>query len=192
MEPKAEEDGERRADEGGRGEDARPNPPTPSLFPVFPLSSNPSLPPRSSSTAPQWLSNPSFTFDVSSLPGSGGAGASFRQESDSEEEVAAESAPSARLPTYDLVASSPSASSSEEYRRSKRKEGRRKKKRRRRERDGLDDGASRKSGVRAWVGSDTKPAKDYYFDLRGDRDNLAFGSLYRYVFLYIRLDFALV
>nr|XP_010917280.1 protein NRDE2 homolog isoform X1 [Elaeis guineensis] len=181
MEPDAEKNREGRTDEGGRGEEARPNSPTPSLFPVFPLSSNPSLPPPSSSTAPQWLSNPSFTFDVSSLTGSGGAAAvaSFRQDSDSEDEAAAEAAPSERLPTYDLVASSPSASSSEEHRRSKRKEGRRKKKRRRREGEGWDDGASRKSGVRAWVGSDTKPAKDYYFDLRGDRDNLAFGSLYR-------------
>ncbi|EHA8588963.1 protein NRDE2 [Cocos nucifera] len=181
MEPEAEKNSEGRTDEGGRGEDARPNPPTPSLFPVFPLSSNPSLSPPSSFTAPQWLSNPSFTFDVSSLPGSGEAAAvaSFRRDSDSEDEAAAEAAPPVRLPTYDLVASSPSASSSEGYRRSKRKEGRRKKKRRRREREGLEDGTSRKSGVRAWVGSDTKPAKDYYFDLRGERDNLAFGSLYR-------------
>lgn len=33
--------------------------------------------------------------------------------------------------------------------------------------------------MRAWAGSDAKPAKDYYFDAHGDRDNLAFGTLYR-------------
>ncbi|KAK1278069.1 hypothetical protein QJS04_geneDACA017145 [Acorus gramineus] len=43
----------------------------------------------------------------------------------------------------------------------------------------LNGGVSRKSGVRAWTGSVTKPAKDYYIDVRGDRDNLVFGSLYR-------------
>lgn len=38
---------------------------------------------------------------------------------------------------------------------------------------------SRKSGVRAWTNSESKISKDYYFDSRGDRDNLAFGCLYR-------------
>ncbi|XP_062220441.1 uncharacterized protein LOC133919901 [Phragmites australis] len=55
--------------------------------------------------------------------------------------------------------------------------GRRKRRREKERYDGAAD--SRKPGVRAWAGSETKPAKDYYVDAKGDHDNLAFGSLYR-------------
>ncbi|KAK1309057.1 hypothetical protein QJS10_CPA09g00298 [Acorus calamus] len=80
-------------------------------------------------------------------------------------------------PSYRLIDSSRSSSSGDDdERRSKKK----RKKRRRRERfEDVSGGVSRKSGVRAWTGSVTKPAKDYYIDVRGDRDNLVFGSLYR-------------
>jgi hypothetical protein len=72
----------------------------------------------------------------------------------------------------------PSSPSSDEERGSRRKESGRRKRRREKERyDGA--AASRKAGVRAWAGSETKPAKDYYVDAKGDHDNLAFGSLYR-------------
>lgn len=54
-----------------------------------------------------------------------------------------------------------------------------KKKKRKRDKETFEVFA-RKSGVRAWGNSDTKPStKDYYFDSRGDPDNLAFGCLYR-------------
>lgn len=79
------------------------------------------------------------------------------------------------------MASSPSPSSSEvaEARRLKRDDKRRSRKKRKRDREKEDDGISRKSSVRAWAGSETKLAKDYYFDSHGDRDNLIYGSLYK-------------
>ncbi|XP_042409299.1 nuclear exosome regulator NRDE2-like isoform X1 [Zingiber officinale] len=160
--------------EAKEGED--PSTPKPSLFPLFPLPSNssPSDPPFSSGS--QWLANTSFTFDVSSLVGSG-AGDALREEPanlDSDDEVPAAARPPP--PSYDLVPSSPSVTSSEDERRSKRKARRKKRKR---EREGVGDGAPRKSAVRSWSGSVMKPVKDYYFDADGDKDNLAFGSLYR-------------
>lgn len=80
------------------------------------------------------------------------------------------------------MASSPSPSSSEQAdaRRLKRDDKRRRRKKRTRDREKEDDGTSRKSRVRAWAGSETKMAKDYYFDSHGDRDNLVYGSLYKY------------
>jgi hypothetical protein len=39
-------------------------------------------------------------------------------------------------------------------------------------------GTERKAAVKTWV-EETPPSQDYYFDSKGDRDNLAFGSLYR-------------
>lgn len=86
---------------------------------------------------------------------------------------------------YDLV-HSPSQSGSgsgtdgeEEEKRSRRRE-RRKKKRRLSDKLRGDEAGSRKSGVQAWDRSGKKPNKDYYFDPRGDSDNLAYGTLYRY------------
>ncbi|XP_018675490.2 uncharacterized protein LOC104000079 isoform X3 [Musa acuminata AAA Group] len=166
------------------GEEERPesNALKPSLFP---LSSNISLPDSFPSSAPQWLSNASFSFDVSSLPGRGSDRPRWEEPASPDSDVEASGAAAAGDPTpawrpqrsYDLVPSSPSESSSKDERRSKGKERRRRK--RKREKERLDDGASRKSEVRAWAGSDTQPAKEYYFDAHGDRDNLAFGCLYR-------------
>ena len=84
--------------------------------------------------------------------------------------------------SYELLESSASEDDSEHEKRKKRK----KKKRRRRrneseERGGFGEYGSRKSDVRAWADADGRPSKDYYFDSNGDRDNLAFGSLYRYL-----------
>lgn len=69
---------------------------------------------------------------------------------------------------------------------SKKRRDKEKRKKRRRERSAERRGAgsfadygSRKSNVRAWADSETKSSKDYYLDSRGDRDNLAFGCLYR-------------
>jgi len=39
--------------------------------------------------------------------------------------------------------------------------------------------ADRKAGVKAWTDGKENVPKEYYVDTRGDRDNLAFGSLYR-------------
>ncbi|XP_042501686.1 nuclear exosome regulator NRDE2 [Macadamia integrifolia] len=152
--------------------------PKPSLFPLFPLSDS-SL--QSTSKVPQWLYNPSFTTDLSvvqeSLASRDNITSQEREEGEDDEEI-----PQAKPPPYDLLKSSASDEDRDtESRRERRGEKNKKKKRkRRRSREQADDDySSRKSAVHAWAGSDTKPAKDYYFDSRGDRDNLAFGSLYR-------------
>ncbi|KAK8952254.1 hypothetical protein KSP39_PZI004633 [Platanthera zijinensis] len=143
------------------------------LFPLFRLSADPPPPPPATSESAKWLSNPSFTFDLSSIPIVAVAtvpAESPLEESDEEEDSAR------RRPSYELV-SSPSLSEPE--RSSERTEKRSRRKRKREGRGKLGHDSSRKSGVRAWIGSDTKPGKDYYFDVHGDRDNLTFGCLYR-------------
>ncbi|KAJ4793811.1 Protein NRDE2-like protein [Rhynchospora pubera] len=157
---------------------------TSSLFPIFPASSNPtSSLPVLSSTISQWLSNSSFTFDISAIPSATTSAPPAESDEESLESPKDRKPASAK---YDLV-HSPSRSGSgsgsdgeEEEKRARRKE-RRKKKKRRRDKDKLRGGeaGSRKSGVQAWTGSGKKPAKDYYFDAKGDFDNLEFGSLYR-------------
>lgn len=122
------------------------------------------------------LSNPSFSFDASSLniPSTAPSSLPPPLSPSSDEEAASKRAPA----KYDLLPSSPSASSSDEERGSRRKDRKRRKRRRENERyDGA--AASRKPGVRAWAGSEMKLAKDYYLDGKGDQDNLAFGSIYR-------------
>ncbi|KAL6911563.1 hypothetical protein ACP4OV_000368 [Aristida adscensionis] len=149
------------------------HPPTPSsssLFPLFPLSTPTTSAPAAES---QWLSNPSFSFDASSLniPATTPSSLPPPLSPSSDEDAAPRPAPA----KYELLHSSPSAS--DEDRASRRKERGRRKRRREKERyDGA--AASRKPGVRVWAGSETKPAKDYYVDAKGDHDNLAFGSLY--------------
>ncbi|KAL5208468.1 hypothetical protein ABZP36_032903 [Zizania latifolia] len=145
-----------------------------SLFPLFPLSE----PGASSAPAAEsrWLSNPSFSFDASSLHITDTTSSSIPRplSPSSDEEEAPRPAPA----KYDLLPSSPSPPASDEERGARRKDRRRRKRRRDKERyDGAE--ASRKPGVRTWAGAETKLAKDYYFDAKGDQDNLAFGSIYR-------------
>ncbi|EEC74087.1 hypothetical protein OsI_09115 [Oryza sativa Indica Group] len=145
-----------------------------SLFPLFPLSA----PEESSAPAAgsQWLSNPSFSFDASSLniPATASSSVPPPLSASSDEEEAPRPAPA----KYDLLPYSPSPPASDEERRDRRKDRKRRKRRREKERYNSAE-ASRKPGVRAWAGSETKLAKDYYFDAKGDQDNLAFGSIYR-------------
>ncbi|KAL0341658.1 UNVERIFIED_CONTAM: hypothetical protein Scaly_1828400 [Sesamum calycinum] len=105
------------------------------------------------------------------------------EEADKVEEVNTEKRP----PQYEMVPSSPSeatASSDEEHRKRKKK----KKRRKREESTGSRPlykyaatlSSSRNSGVQKWASSSTSNDKDYYFDSRGDRDNLAFGCIYRF------------
>ncbi|XP_010276297.1 PREDICTED: protein NRDE2 homolog [Nelumbo nucifera] len=165
----------------GAGDSAEPNT---SLFPIFPASDSSQ---KSSSDVPQWLQNTSFTTDLSVIRESVASRYDITYPVGEEEEGGeghAQEPPQAKAPpSYDLLESS--ASDRDHDSDSKREKRSRKKKKRKRKRsqdaarrEG-DDYASRKSGVRAWEGSDTKPAKDYYFDSRGDRDNLVFGCLYR-------------
>ncbi|KAM0927264.1 hypothetical protein ACQ4PT_002987 [Festuca glaucescens] len=149
------------------GGGSEPSPPTnfSSLFPLFPLAAP--------AEVSQFLPNPSFSFDACSLNIPPTASSSLPpplSPSSDEEEAAPKPAPA----KYDLVPSSPS----DDERGSRRKDRKRRKRRRDQERyDGA--AASRKPGVRAWAGSETKLVKDYYFDAKGDQDNLTFGSIYR-------------
>jgi hypothetical protein len=168
---------------------------TSSLFPIFPVASNStsSLPPASSYN-PQWLSNSSFTSDVSAIHST----VSAVPPSESDEEAL--DSPKDRKPPvvkFDIVHSPPSQSGSgsgsdgkEEDKRARRKERRKKKRRKDKDRWRWDEAGSRKSGLHTWDGSGKKPAKDYYFDAKGDLDNLEFGSLYRYTSVFFSLNLA--
>ncbi|KAK6925447.1 siRNA-mediated silencing protein NRDE-2 [Dillenia turbinata] len=145
---------------------------------LFPLQSSSS--PNSQSQS-QWLQNTSFTTNLSVVNDAVSSIYNLDatvdhilkpQEEDDDEEK--QTRPMSK--PYQLLDSD----SEKESDSGDRKRRRKKKKRKRHEGDekGKQFG-SRKSGVWAWANSDTKPDKDYYFDSRGDRDNLAFGSLYR-------------
>ncbi|KAI4326320.1 hypothetical protein MLD38_031646 [Melastoma candidum] len=170
------------------GEEENELPPlraAPSLFPSFGVSSASSSPaaaaaPSSAAPVPQWLSNSSFTADASTINSSSAAAFSGGlpaglPDSDDEDERGdddEERGQRARV-SYEMVESSES---------DREMERRRKKKRRRRKTSGVEDNVAsdRKASVRVWADSGVlKPSKEYFVDLKGDRDNLAFGSLYR-------------
>lgn len=187
------EEGKHSPSEGGEVEGKLSSP----SFPLFAVSNAPPAVSGGTSEAPRWLRNPSFTADVSAINRPSGAAAetSFRppydgDEEEEEEEVGVGGARGGAPPTesrgYELVGSS--SPSSEERRTEKhgeRIEKKRKKKKRRRgegeeRRYGNDD--SRRTKVRAWASAQSaKPVKEYYIDVRGDPDNLVFGSLYRFL-----------
>lgn len=155
-----------------------------SLFPIFPVTESSSIQTHSPS-ASQWLSNSSFNADISII--NDAVVSQLNRETvqsplqvDDDDENRAQGKPSP--PSYAILESSESDGDGRE--REKKKKSKRKKKRKRDrsgERSGLDGYGSRKSRVRAWADSEANTAKDYYFDSHGDRDNLAFGCIYRYV-----------
>ncbi|KAG2385066.1 uncharacterized protein HKW66_Vig0121580 [Vigna angularis] len=152
----------------------------PSLFPLFAASS--SLQATTTSSNPQWLSNSSFTTNISVI--NDAVASQLNREAtlsppqnDEDDENLAEAHP---LPSrYEILESSESDGGGRDRERRKKK----KKKKRRRdssaERGGFDGFGSRKSRVRVWADSESNVTKDYYFDSHGDRDNLAFGCIYR-------------
>uniref|UniRef100_A0A2N9IK59 Uncharacterized protein n=1 Tax=Fagus sylvatica TaxID=28930 RepID=A0A2N9IK59_FAGSY len=155
----------------------------PSLFPLFPASdashshqiTTISIP--TSTAPPQWLSNSSFTADLSIINDAVSNQLEPELEEEEENDEAEEKQqPKPKPPSYEFLESSSSESDRDFKKKTKTKKKRKRKSKSSKERDG-----ARKSGVRAWAGSDTKPSnsKDYYFDSHGDLDNLAFGSLYR-------------
>ncbi|XP_020231564.1 protein NRDE2 homolog isoform X1 [Cajanus cajan] len=157
----------------------------PSLFPLFPLTASSALQTTTTSSAPPWLSNTSFTADISIINDAVASQLSREAEQlppqsddEGEDENRAQEKP---LPSsYEILESSESDGGGRE-----RKKERRRKKRKKRKRDssaergGLDGFGSRKSRVRAWADSEANVSKGYYFDSHGDRDNLAFGCIYR-------------
>ncbi|CAI0400206.1 unnamed protein product [Linum tenue] len=154
----------------------------PSLFPLFAASDTAPLHASTSAALPpsQWLQNASFTADIGAI---NDAVTSLRRDPNSEDDSASDSErrrqdsskPSAAR--YELLEEDESDDGGRERKKRNRKKTKGSKRKRSENRYG--DHASRKSNVRGWADSDAKQAKDYYFDSHGDRDNLAYGSLYR-------------
>lgn len=154
MEPKAT-----TASEEGEGEKSNN-----SLFPLFPTN-NSSFTPEGS----QWLSNTSFNTDLAIV---NEAVVAEAYNKDDDDEQGAEDEPQfspsgVKLSTsYELVEEESYDGETE-----RKKETRRKKKKRKRSKEIGEDFDSISS---------TK-SRDYYFDSHGDRDNLVYGRLYRYL-----------
>ncbi|GMH12003.1 hypothetical protein Nepgr_013844 [Nepenthes gracilis] len=158
---------------------------------IFPISNAPSTSSASTPGAVSgWLHNPSFTVDLSVVQDAVSRfGPKIVEEDygDDDGEQKEDLKPSTSeefLGTSETNREERDIYYPEdaERQRGKRKSGKKKKKRKiNADYDATPLGfASRKSSLRAWAGSsETKPSKDYYFDSRGDPDNLAFGSLYR-------------
>ncbi|XP_058722605.1 uncharacterized protein LOC131594475 isoform X2 [Vicia villosa] len=154
-----------------------------SKFSLFPVT-NSSLQ-ITTSSVPQWLSNSSFTTDLSIINNDVASllNRETVQSPSHDDDESDENQPQEKSlpPTYAILESS--ESDGDGMGRKEKKRSKRKKKKRKRdrsdERSGFHGYGSRKSRVRAWADSETNTAKDYYFDSNGDRDNLAFGSMYR-------------
>ncbi|BFG33257.1 hypothetical protein CerSpe_195310 [Prunus speciosa] len=151
-----------------------------SLFPVLPVS-------QQITSVPHWLSNTSFTTQLSVI--NDAVISHFKPDPlpspPPPQEHEEEEVPSQAKPYEMLESSSGSDRSDERDRTTKKKKHKKRKNKRRRERSvergrgAFADYGSRKSSVRAWADSETKPSKDYFLDSHGDRDNLVFGCLYR-------------
>lgn len=169
---------------------------TTSLFAAF--GCEPALPSASDSSGnatAQWLQNSSFNTDLSVINDAVTKyNLTYDEEPEEEEDKEEDINARKRLPQYEMVPSEASASSDEERRRKSKK----KKKRRKEESSGSRtsfsyaatlSSTSRKPGVEKWASSPTANEKEYYFDSRGDRDNLAFGSIYRLKMSFFSLEF---
>ncbi|XP_038687857.1 nuclear exosome regulator NRDE2 isoform X2 [Tripterygium wilfordii] len=158
-----------------------------SLFPLFGVSAA-NLNQTSVTAAPaQWLSNTSFTTDLSVVNDAVSAlydRKEHQESSDEEPEPPSAQHKPLSSTSYELIGEEEegrrvSSSDSDGRRRKEHKRHKKRKRSKERGKDTIDGLGSRKSNVRAWADSDTKPAKDFYFDTRGDPDNLVFGGLYR-------------
>lgn len=139
---------------------------------------------RNSTSAAEWLQNSSFNTDLSVINDAVSKYNVPYEEHDEEEDKREELNSEIRRPQYETVPSSPSDASA--YSDEERRKKRRKKKKRRKEELSTSysyaatlSSNSRKVGVSKWASSSTANEKEYYFDSRGDPDNLAFGSIYR-------------
>lgn len=156
---------------------------TTSLFPLFPTPDAASASASTTvSSAPQWLSNSSFTADLSLINESVSAQYKIQplDDDDEEEDDEADDGGGRSESKYELVESD---GESDDGERSRKRKKRRKKGRK--EDEMSNSFAVRKPSGQSWLksGSVAKGSgsvKDYVFDSHGDRDNLAFGSLYRY------------
>ncbi|WOG92273.1 hypothetical protein DCAR_0311536 [Daucus carota subsp. sativus] len=153
-----------------------------SLFPVFTAPPPPTTTTTTTKQPPQWLSNTSFTTDISlindAVSSHYATTTSLPIEHDDDDLESDEDNKHNQRPQYELVDSPASDySSSEENKNLKKKKRKRKK-----QQSGVADadykyGPSGRKSDKAWANSSSD--KDYFFDSRGDRDNLAFGCIYR-------------
>ncbi|KAI3796903.1 hypothetical protein L1987_39590 [Smallanthus sonchifolius] len=165
-----------------REESLQPPSTATTLFPVSKQTPSDSTNPLqvSNSSAPAWLSNTSFTADLSTINDVVAARHDRHSELDDEEEREEELEERRPQPRYELVDSSASDQDLDGRRgRSSKKEKRKRKKRK--QSDYEYGPSSRKQNIQSWANNSTTSSgnKEYYFDSRGDLDNLAFGSLYR-------------
>lgn len=137
-------------------------------------------------TMGQWLQNSSFNTDLSII-NDAVTKYDLAWEPEEEEGKSAEVDDKKRPSQYEMVPSSPSevsASSDGDGRKKSKKKKRRRKEELSKPRTSYSyaptlSSSSRKAGVQRWASSSTADEKEYFFDSRGDRDNLAFGSIYR-------------
>ncbi|XP_023745641.1 uncharacterized protein LOC111893790 isoform X2 [Lactuca sativa] len=172
-------------------DESPPGEPAATLFPVFnqnPTTTSEPINPLqvSNSNAPGWLSNTSFTADISTINDVVSTRYHHYSEpdDDEEEETATETEERRPQSRYELVDSSASDQDIDGNNRSSNKKEKRK--RRKTKKGAASSGyeygpSSRKQNIQSWANNATTSSanKEYYFDSRGDRDNLAFGSLYR-------------
>lgn len=135
------------------------------LFPVYNQKPNSTLPVSNSNS--NWLCNTSFTADLSTINNLPVSQPEFEQETKApqvDEQI-----------RFELV----NSSSSESEKRKRRKKMT-KKKRKKSDYEYGPSSSFRKQNTKSWsTNANANTNKEYYFDSRGDRDNLAFGSLYR-------------
>ncbi|KAE8678347.1 hypothetical protein F3Y22_tig00111427pilonHSYRG00550 [Hibiscus syriacus] len=150
--------------------------PNPSLFPLFPAAAVPASTVATTSSIPQWLSNPSFNADLSLI---NDAVSSLSrplnvEEEEEEEEEEKSKAGGEYPPFYELLEEEEEQEDSDGAKYDERKRKKRSKRR------------SKKKTISKEIGdslskykSKTSHSSDYYFDSHPDLDNLAYGSLYR-------------
>ncbi|CAA2938938.1 NRDE2 homolog isoform X1 [Olea europaea subsp. europaea] len=161
---------------------------TTSLFPVFHHQQTPlqTSTVATAAASEQWLCNSSFTTDLSVINDAVSKYDQPYEEDEEEDKNKSEKINSDKLRSqYELVDTPVSDKSSSSSDREKRKKKKKKKRKRENGRSSSYDYAAtfssstRKPDVKKWANSSTSSDKEYYFDSHGDRDNLAFGSLYR-------------
>ncbi|KAI7757725.1 hypothetical protein M8C21_012826 [Ambrosia artemisiifolia] len=163
------------------------NPPSTTLFPISKqpqsssLTNNPHLQVSNPTTTPTWLINSSFTPDLSSFNDVVSSLPLHHHPTSPEPQQTSEQQQLDERRRYELVESS-SASDQDQGFDDRNKKKEKKKRRKRKDRDYDNGSLSRKQKVQSWASNannNNNNNKEYYFDSRGDLDNLAFGSLYR-------------
>lgn len=155
---------------------------TPSLFAALAPTQLVSV---NTTTTGQWLQNSSFTTNISVINEAVSKYPLQQDDDDDDNEQQATNTADETRKRYEFL------SSDEEDPRASKKHKRRKKIRENSSSRSsyAYDAYSRKPGIDKWASHSTSATdKEYYFDSRGDRDNLAFGSIYR----LISLSFLLV